>query len=152
MLDGLLSAEAAGFGERVTAWMRALRRARCDDRQRRRSPRARTTVPAFPSIGLLGAAVFNRRFESWVASERPPASTGGLLARGTMTTSPSLPQTAAWIFAPPPDPTSPPPLIIAIFLFWILCFWIFRTPLTRRCRAAAPIASLCCPSATFPGS
>ena len=28
-------------------------------------------------------------------------------------------------------------------------FWIFRTPLTRRCRAAAPIASLCCPSATF---
>ena len=24
--------------------------------------------------------------------------------------------------------------------------------LTRRCRAAAPIASLCCPSATFPGS
>ena len=27
-------------------------------------------------------------------------------------------------------------------------FWIFRTPLTRRCRAAALIASLCCPSAT----
>jgi len=27
-------------------------------------------------------------------------------------------------------------------------FWIFLTPLTRRCRAAAPIASLCCPSAT----
>ena len=67
-LDGLRSAEAAGFGERVTACMRALRRARCDDRQRRRSPRARTTVPAFPSMGLLGAAVFNRRFESWVAS------------------------------------------------------------------------------------
>ena len=28
-------------------------------------------------------------------------------------------------------------------------FWIYRTPLTRRCRAAGPIASQCCPSATW---
>ena len=28
-------------------------------------------------------------------------------------------------------------------------FWIFQTPLTRSCSAAALIASLCCPSATL---
>ena len=38
------------------------------------------------------------------------------------------------------------------FQIWIFCFWIFQTPLIDRGRAAAPIASPCCPSVTFPGS